>query len=158
MTTFMFEARWKTVRCDHCGAEFAFRVQPEYPTPVHCPCCGHYQASMVSAARRERFGVLLVLGTLSGFIALCVGVLSAEAMAAVPFVGAGVLLVLAGWVRMIGFDPNVDAASRAGTRQACVVLREDYELVRRCAHRRAEPFMSLTWQSPLRLMRTADVH
>ena len=143
--TSMFEAKWKTVRCDHCGAEFAYRVE-DHAGAVTCPCCGYFQSGVLSAVRSEAFSFFTVLAVLAMALGLIIAALSGDLPAALPFGAAGLVLMLIGRLKMARFDPNADAASRVGLQDAGVMLREDYELLRSLARRRAEPVAQLDWQ------------
>ena len=161
---------WKTVSCEQCGADYAYRLERDRPghqsprafetalrrcfDPVFCPQCGAYQRHMFGAVRRSRYGVFVMLALASMLFGFVVGgfwsdgsfIANALGSPAVAFHLLGLVLIAAGQVKMARFNPNAACHDRRGIRQhRHVILRAEYEALRAHVRAKGEKVVSLRW-------------
>jgi hypothetical protein len=140
---------WKTVHCEHCRADFAYRLERPQTEKLHrsfdavfCPQCGAYQHYMLRAVRRNRFGIFLLLAAAAVLAGFAVG-----GALGLAFHLLGVGLLATGQVKMARFDPNASCTARRGIRQhRHVIMRTEYEALRAHVRAKGERVVALHWQ------------
>lgn len=156
MTTDARHATWTPATCAFCRTAFAYKAVRYEPACAACPGCGRYQPHMLEAARQLRFGGFTVIAGLFALLGVLVAavspgfwVVNVVASPAVLFQVLALALFSGGRLLAERSDPNVDAASRVGRREAHVVLREEFEAVRELAAHHGKSLPALSWRPAL---------
>ncbi|MEW5739938.1 MAG: hypothetical protein AB1938_13480 [Myxococcota bacterium] len=157
MTTSPTSSRgaWHAVACAFCQTSFAFKGRAGEPPCVACPGCGRYQPSMLDAARLQRFGGFTLIAGLFALLGLLVAAVeqgywfvNLVNSPAVLFQLLALALYVGGRLLAERSDPNADAATRVGTREPHVVLREEFETARELARHHGAALPALEWRQP----------
>ncbi len=143
-------------------------------SPVACPSCGRYQAPMVDILRARQGGWLGVLGlvgvlvgSIIGGLASLVALIANASAVGWLSVGGPSILVTGGGVfayvmrarRRRRYDPNLDAASRAGRPSGAVhvMTREQWEkLAAEAAANNTQPPPPIAWVGGPRALPAPD--